>query len=101
MLHEAATGVVAFQRDTLPRTLAAVTEGRSAPSEKLETLPESVREILQRVLEKDKERRFPSMHALADALGRASSSGASESHGRWAVVGAILTTALLLASYSS
>ena len=69
ILFEMTTGVVRFARDTVPRTLAAIIEGRPAGMEIFRhRVPQSLRAIIERALAKRPEERFPSMRELAKAL---------------------------------
>ena len=69
MLFEMTTGIVPFARDTVPRTLAAIIEGRPAGMELFRhRVPPGLRGIIERALAKRPEERFPSMLEFAKAL---------------------------------
>jgi serine/threonine-protein kinase len=69
MLYEMTTGVVPFARDTVPRTLAAIIEGKPEGREVFEkSVPPGLRAIVERTLAKRPEERYPSMKELAEAL---------------------------------
>jgi serine/threonine protein kinase len=68
ILYEMTTGVVPFARDTVPRTLAAVIEGKPAGLERFERIPAWFRAIVEKTLAKRPEERYPSMRELAKAL---------------------------------
>ncbi|MGH9323161.1 MAG: serine/threonine-protein kinase [Vicinamibacteria bacterium] len=69
LLYEMATGIVPFARDTVPRTLAAVIEGKPEGLEVFRTeVPPELRAILEKTLRKRPEKRYPSMEELAGAL---------------------------------
>jgi serine/threonine protein kinase len=72
VLYEMITGIAAFQKDTLPKTLTAVFEGEPEPLSRLEpSTPGNIAAIVDRCLSKDPAERFPSMKDLADALWKA------------------------------
>ena len=63
------TGVVPFARDSVPRTLAAVIEGKPEGLEAFEkAVPSGFRAIVEKTLAKRPEERYPSMRELANAL---------------------------------
>jgi serine/threonine protein kinase len=69
ILFEMTTGVVPFARDTVPRTLAAIIEGKPAALELFEkNAPAALRAIVERLLAKRPEERYPSMREIARAL---------------------------------
>jgi serine/threonine-protein kinase len=69
LLYEMATGVCAFRRDTLPDTLAAVGEVTPSAPEKLQAnVPRELRIVVERLLSKRPEDRYPGMEEVEDAL---------------------------------
>jgi serine/threonine protein kinase len=69
MLYEMTTGVVPFARDTVPRTLAAIIEGRPLGTGIFEMkVPARLRAVIEKSLAKPPEERYPSMRDLATAL---------------------------------
>jgi serine/threonine protein kinase len=72
MLYEMVTGVVAFKRDSVLQTLAAIIEGKPAGCDRFETEPpREVRNVVERALSKKAEDRYASMEELGSALRRA------------------------------
>ncbi len=69
MLYEMTTGIVPFARDTVPRTLAAIIEGKPSGLDVFEkNVPARLRAIIEKTLAKRREERYPSMLELAKAL---------------------------------
>jgi serine/threonine protein kinase len=69
VLYEMTTGVVPFARDTVPRTLAAIIEGKPAGLEVFEkNVPPALRAVVEKLLAKRPEERYPSMREIAKAL---------------------------------
>ncbi|MEZ4407417.1 MAG: protein kinase [Polyangiales bacterium] len=69
MLYELLTGRLPFEGDTLPQLLCAITDAKPpAPSAVDPSLPMAVDVWARRALDPDRERRFASGRALADAL---------------------------------
>jgi serine/threonine-protein kinase len=69
ILFEMMTGIVPFSRDTVPRTLAAIIEGKPNGLDIFrQRVPKHLRAIIQRALAKRPEDRFASMMELAKAL---------------------------------
>jgi len=69
VLYEMTTGIVPFARDTVPRTLAAIIEGKPSGLEVFEkNVPPWLRAIVEKTLAKRPEERYPSMKELAKAL---------------------------------
>jgi serine/threonine-protein kinase len=69
VLYEMTTGVVPFARDTVPRTLAAIIEGKPQGLEVFEKIVSSrFRAVVEKTLAKRPEDRYPSMKDLAKAL---------------------------------
>jgi len=69
ILYEATTGIVPFARDTVPRTLAAIIEGKPEGLEVFEqTVPPALCAIVEKTLAKRPEERYPCMKELATAL---------------------------------
>jgi eukaryotic-like serine/threonine-protein kinase len=72
ILYEMASGVSAFQRDTLPRTLAAIAESKPSGLERFRAIaPRALRTVVERLLSKRPEDRYPDMGAVVAELGRA------------------------------
>ncbi len=70
ILYEMTTGIVPFARDTVPRTLAAIIEGKPEGLEAFErSVPPGLRAIMEKLLAKRPEERYPSMRELANELG--------------------------------
>jgi serine/threonine protein kinase len=71
ILYEMMTGIVPFARDTVPRTLAAIIEGRpDGLSVFQERVPQGLRAIVEKTLAKRPDDRYASMLELATALRR-------------------------------
>ncbi len=69
ILYEMATGVSAFRRETLPLTLAAVGETiRSGLASFRAVVPREMGKVVERLLSKRREDRYPAMVDVADAL---------------------------------
>ncbi|MCU0654803.1 MAG: serine/threonine protein kinase [Polyangiaceae bacterium] len=69
ILYELLTGQVAFTRDTLPELCAAILMDPLVPPRELRpSIPEQVDAIICRCLEKEPDRRFPSLRELTQAL---------------------------------
>jgi len=68
-LYEALYGRRPFAGDTLPALVAACVQGRIEAPPRGSAVPGWVREIIERGLAADPERRWPSMTALLDAFG--------------------------------
>ncbi len=69
MLYEMTTGIVPFARDTVPRTLAAIIEGKPSGLDVFErNVPSRLRAIVEKTLAKRPDERYPSMIDLAEAL---------------------------------
>lgn len=96
ILYEMLTGRPAFRRDTMSRTLAAVIEGAPAPLG--EDVPESLRAVVARCLEKAPDARYASMEALGREL-TASQVDDDPSGHDWLAVGATVLAALAVAVF--
>ncbi len=82
VLYEALTGTRAFHGDTPMRVLQAVVRSERVPMEDLAPgLPTAVVEIVDRCLERDSSRRYPSAGALAADLAAAGAIEASSPSG--------------------
>jgi serine/threonine-protein kinase len=69
ILYEMATGNLAFKKDTIPQTLAAIIENDPEPLRKLnETVPVELSAIVERCLAKDPDERYASTGDLAKEL---------------------------------
>ena len=69
VLHELVTGVRAFDADTMGGILSQIlTEDVRAPSRYVPDISPAFDEVIARCLARDRERRFPSVLALRDAL---------------------------------
>jgi serine/threonine protein kinase len=69
ILYEMVTAVVAFKRDTVVRTLAAIIEGKPAGFDRFQTeSPREVRRVVERALSKSPDERYPSMRELGSTL---------------------------------
>lgn len=69
ILYEAATGKMAFGRDTMFATLVAIRKDEAPPLQSLAPgLPRDLVTIIERCLQKDRDQRWPSAQALVDAL---------------------------------
>jgi serine/threonine protein kinase len=72
MLYEMLTGVVAFKRDSVLQTLAAIIEGKPDGRDRFESeTPFELRSIVERALAKKPEQRYASIAELGSALRRA------------------------------
>ncbi|HUU39179.1 MAG TPA: protein kinase [Candidatus Desulfaltia sp.] len=75
LLYEMLTGKSAFGRETTAETIAAVLHDDPPPlSESGIDIPEELQRVINRCLEKDPERRFPSMNDIPSLLTRAEKS---------------------------
>jgi serine/threonine-protein kinase len=69
ILYEMATGMRAFQRDTVPETLATIIEHDPEPMRKLnDAIPDELAGIVERCLKKDPAKRYGSTADLARKL---------------------------------
>lgn len=69
ILYEAASGKMAFGRDTMFATLVAIRKDEAPPLQALAPeLPPALVAIIERCLAKDRDQRWPTALALADAL---------------------------------
>ena len=69
ILYEMATGRLAFKKDTMPQTLAAIIEDEPEPIRKLNVeIPTQLSEIVERCLAKDPNERYESTADLAREL---------------------------------
>lgn len=69
VLHELLSGKETFAGDELHEIFASILHGEPAPLD--DDVPDEVRAIVKRCLQKDPNRRYPSSAELADALARA------------------------------
>lgn len=91
IFYEMLAGTGAFHRESAARVLAAVIEGEPEPLEV--DVPEALRQIVTRSLEKDPEKRFDTMEELSGALKKA------EAPAPWLAVGGIVLAALAAAIF--
>ncbi len=75
ILHELLAGTPPFRAESYGALLIAI--ATEAPSPLPDAVPEALREIVERTLHKDPDRRFPTVEALAEALLPFGGSGAS------------------------
>ena len=69
ILYEMATGKLAFKRETLPQTLAAIMEDEPEPMRRLDDeIPAELESIVERCLSKSAEERYESTRDLAEEL---------------------------------
>ena len=69
ILYEMATGRLAFKKDTMPQTLAAIIEAEPEPIRKLnDEIPAELSAIVERCLAKDPDERYESTADLASEL---------------------------------
>jgi serine/threonine protein kinase len=69
ILYELATGRRAFERDTMPQTLAAIIEDEPPPVRRLNpAVPKDLAAVVERCLAKDQDRRYDSTADLVRAL---------------------------------
>lgn len=69
ILYEAITGVRPFEADTLPHLALLIHEGKPRPLAELRPeLPPAFCRVVEKAMAADREVRFQSMHALAEAL---------------------------------
>jgi serine/threonine protein kinase len=79
VLYEMLTGKSAFGRETTSETIAAILHEDPPPLSKSGiAIPEELQRIISRCLEKDPERRFPSMNEVVSLLTRAEQSAARQ-----------------------
>jgi serine/threonine protein kinase len=89
ILYEMATGRRAFERDTMPQTLAAIIQDEPEPMRRLNgEIPVELSAIVERCLAKDPGRRYDSTADLAKALALVSAvaSAPSRRTKRWRLV---------------
>ena len=91
ILYEMLTGTGAFHHQSAARVLAAVIEGEPEPLDI--DVPEALRQIVTRSLEKDPAKRFDTMEELLGALKNA------ETPSPWLAVGGIVLAALAAALF--
>ena len=91
ILYEMLTGTGAFHHESAARVLAAVIEGEPEPLDI--DVPEALRQIVTRSLEKDPAKRFDTMEELLGALKNA------ETPSPWLAVGGIVLAALAAALF--
>lgn len=98
ILYEMLTGRVAFKRDTVARTLAAVIEGREEPIDRHRSgLPRELRTLVARCLAKEPGARFRSMPWLVRQLEELSSKAQSGSeHWQTSLLNRVLAAGGLL-----
>ena len=71
ILYEMATGARAFDKDTMPETLAAIIREEPRPLTTVDaSIPAALSAIVKRCLEKDRDRRYASTADLLDELER-------------------------------